>query len=98
MDKSRRKSNKKRMTEKQLRAHIQSLEQKLENEVNSKGDQTDDSKIPTIPEIQALIASTTPLPPPPSSTPVPKPSKRPDDRYHLAAAAVKQILKRSRKE
>ena len=98
MDKSRRNQNKK-MTKKQLKAHIQSLENKLESERDKNMKETNiESKVPSVSEIQALISATAPLPPVPSNTPIPKPTKRPDDRYQLAAAAVQQILKRSRKE
>ena len=83
------------MIKKQLKAHIQSLEKRLDNE---KKNSSDESELPSVAEIQALISAATPLPPPPSATPVPKPTKRPDDRYQLAVAAVQQILKRSRKE
>ena len=89
------------MTKKQLKAHIQSLEHKLENKSemeSSKMDVNESLNLPSIAEIQAVIAAAAALPPPPSATPVPKPTKRADDRYQLAAAAVQQILKRSRKE
>ena len=97
MDKSKRSSKRKNLTKKQLKAQVQSLEQKLVDKGNDL-DTNEESKIPSISEIQALISSAVPLPPTPSSIPVQKPSKKPDDRYHLAAAAVQQILKRSRKE
>ena len=95
MDKSRKTSKRKNMTKKQLKAHIQSLEQRLENDKKINHDETE---VPSVAEIQALISAATPLPPPPSAIPVPKPSKSNVDRYQLAAAAVQQIMKRSRKE
>ena len=98
IEKSKRNPKRKNMTKKQMKAHIQSLEQRLEVEKRNKSDANDESKVPSISEIQALISSAVPLPPIPSSTPVQKPSNKPDENYHLAAAAVQQILKRSRKE
>jgi len=97
--KSRKNANRKGTTKKQLQAHVQALERQLEDlkdsKSNNSGEMTD---IPSIAEIQAVIAAANPLPPEPNATPIPKPSKRQDDKYQLAAAAVQQIMKRSRKE
>ena len=104
---ARNKSSNGKMSKYKMRAHIKSLEKRLKKQDSDETeDEPKNKAIPTISEISAVLAAVcgTKLPPKPTQQPILKPSTTNKDKdngdnqpYKAAAAAVQQIIKRSRK-